>query len=201
MEVGLITYDKDGSARLLPGYKFDATDEVLVDFYLKRRAFGQPLPIQIIPDFNVFQTEPWGLPGGDGRIFNERKCFFYNTMGRDLESLDMRDAGSGQWRVVEKGKDIPIPRNNQVIGKRNTLIFWEVQGACARRTKWVMHEFRLVLIANPSKMGNWIVYRIFLKKDAKSIRGSNGESTKGGRIAGSVEVIDLNEGSDSFLGH
>lgn len=88
----------------------------------------------------------------DGKIFNERKCFFYKTMSRDLENIDIRVVGSGQWRVMEKGKNILIPRNNQVVGRRNTLNFWEVQGACARMTNWVMHEFRLVFIANPSKV-------------------------------------------------
>ncbi|XP_057440087.1 NAC domain-containing protein 83-like [Lotus japonicus] len=152
MQEGLITYDMDGSVKLLPGYTFDPTDEVLVNFYLKRRVFAQPLPVQIIPDFDVFQIEPWGLPGKDGKIFNKRTCFFYNTMGRDLGGLDMRAAGSGQWKVLEKAKNVLIPQNHEVIGKRNTLIFWEVQAACYKRTKWVMHEFRLVLIANPSKV-------------------------------------------------
>ncbi|XP_057452014.1 NAC domain-containing protein 83-like [Lotus japonicus] len=186
-----MTYeDQDGNVRLLPGYKFDPTDEVLVYFYLKKKAFAQPLPFQIIPYFDVFQTEPWGLPGGDGKIFNERKCFFYNTMGRDLENLDIRVAGSGEWRVIEKGKDVLIPRNNQVIGKRNTLNFWEVQEACTRRTKWVMHEFRLALIANPSK-----------NKDAKKVKNarlSNEESSNSGRNARSATTIDFNVESDNF---
>ncbi|XP_057432900.1 NAC domain-containing protein 83-like [Lotus japonicus] len=175
---GLITNEEDGRVRLLPGYMFDPTDEVLVDFYLKRRVFFQPLPVQIIPYFDVFETEPWKLPGGDGKIFNERKCFFYNTMGRGLESLDMRVAGNGQWKIVEKGKDIHTPCNKEIIGKRNTLIFWEVQGAYARMTKWVMHEFRLVLIANPTQMSKWAVYRIFMKKNEI---GYNGESSNGDR--------------------
>ncbi|XP_057451942.1 NAC domain-containing protein 83-like [Lotus japonicus] len=184
IQENLITYDEDGSVKLLPGYMSDPTDEVLVDFYLKRRVFAQILPVQIIPSFDVFQIEPWRLPGEDGKIFNERKYFFYNTMGRDLESLDMRVAGSGLWKVVEKGKDVLIPQNNEVIGKRNTLIFWEVQGACTRRTKWMMHEFRLVLLANPSKMENWAVYRIFKKKDekkVKNIQGSYEESSNNNR--------------------
>ncbi|XP_057451740.1 NAC domain-containing protein 83-like [Lotus japonicus] len=147
----MIYEDEDGSVRLLPGYKFDPTDEILVNFYLRRRVFHQPLPVQIIPDFDVFQTEPWDLLGGDGKIFNERKCFFLNTIGRDLENLDIRVTGNGQLRVIEKGKDVPIPRNNEVIGKRNALNFWEVQGGCYMRTKRVMHEFRLALIANSSK--------------------------------------------------
>ncbi|XP_057444902.1 NAC domain-containing protein 83-like [Lotus japonicus] len=165
----LMTYeDDDGSVRLLPGYKFDPTDEVLVDFYLKRRVFGQPLPFEIIPNFDVFQTEPW-----DGKIFNQRKCFFHNISGRDIESLDIRVVGSGEWRAMEKEKNVHIHQNNEVIGKRNTLNFWEVQGSYAKRTEWVMHEFRLVSIANPSKMAKWVVYRIFQNKDLKKVKNSN----------------------------
>ncbi|XP_057418171.1 NAC domain-containing protein 83-like [Lotus japonicus] len=177
----IMTYeDKDGRVRLLPGYKFDPTDEVLVDFYLKRRVFAQPLPFQIISDFDVFQTEPWGLPGGDGKIFNERKCFFYNTMGHGIENLDVRVVGSGEWRVMEKGKDVPIPQNKKVIGKRNTLKFWKVQGASVRRTKWA-------------------VYRIFQNEDAKEkATGSNGEISNGGRNTTSIEVIDFNVKRGSF---
>ncbi|XP_057432994.1 NAC domain-containing protein 83-like [Lotus japonicus] len=170
----LMTYeDDDGIVRLLPGYKFDPTDEVLVDFYLKRRVFGQPLPFEIIPDFDVFQIEPWGLPGGDGKIFNQRKCFFHNIGGRDLESLDIRVAGSGEWRATKKGKNVHIHQNNEVVGKKNTLHFWEVQGSCARRTEWMMHEFRLASIANPSKVTKWAVYRIFQNKDLKKVTNSN----------------------------
>ncbi|XP_057425730.1 NAC domain-containing protein 83-like [Lotus japonicus] len=171
MEDIIMTYeDNDGAVRLLPGYIFDPTDEVLVGFYLKRRVFSQPLPVEIIPYFDVFQTEPWSLPGGDGKIFNERKCFFYNIMGHDLKNLDIRVAGSGQWRVMEKRNDVPISTNKEVIRKRNILNFWDGQGDCARRTKWVMHEFRLALIANPSKI-----------KDAKNDKmGNNGEITNDG---------------------
>ncbi|XP_057432043.1 NAC domain-containing protein 83-like [Lotus japonicus] len=197
MEDLMIYVDENGSVRLLSGYKFDPTDEILVKFYLKRRIFAQPLPFQIIPNFDVFQIEPWGLPGGDGKIFNERKCFFYNTMGRDLENTDMRVARNDQWRVIEKNKYVSIPRNNQVIGKRNTLDFWEVQGAYARRTEWMMHEFRLALIDNPSKMANCVVYRIFKNKDenkVKDARGCNEESSN----VGSAEVIDFNVESGSF---
>ncbi|XP_057423366.1 NAC domain-containing protein 83-like [Lotus japonicus] len=200
MEIGLITFENDGSVSLLPGYKFDPTDEVLVDFYLKRRVFSQHLPVQIIPDFNVFQTEPWGLPGGDGNIFSECKFFFYNPMKRDLTNLYMRVAGSGQWKVVEKGKDIPIPQNNKVVGKRNTLIFWEAKGVSTRRTNWVMHEFRLVLIDNPSKMTKWAVYRIFQKNDEKKVkktRGSKEGNSNGGKNGASVEAIDFNESGNS----
>ncbi|XP_057451892.1 NAC domain-containing protein 2-like [Lotus japonicus] len=115
MEDLVMTYeDDDGTVKFLPGYMFDPTDDVLVEFYLKRRVFGQRLPVQIISDFDVFQTEPWSLPRGDRNIFNERKLFFNNTMGRDLENIDKRVAGNGQWRVIEKAKCVPIPGNNEM---------------------------------------------------------------------------------------
>ncbi|XP_057451886.1 NAC domain-containing protein 2-like [Lotus japonicus] len=127
-----MTYeDDDGTVRLLPGYMFDPTDDVLVEFYLTRRVFAQRLPVQIIPDFDVFQTEPWGLPGGDGKIFNERKIFFYNTMDRDLENNDERVAGSGHLRVIEKGKCVPIPGNNEMA---NCAVYRIFQNKDAKKT-------------------------------------------------------------------
>ncbi|XP_057418824.1 NAC domain-containing protein 83-like [Lotus japonicus] len=187
MEDLIMTYeDEDGSVQLLPGYMFDPTDEIRVDFYLKRR-------VEIYNKM-VFWIS---FVFADGKIFNERKCFFYNTMGRDLENIDIRVAGSGQWRVMKKGEDVSIPQNNQVIGRRNTLNFWEMQGACARRTRWEMHELCLTSIANQSKLANWAIYCIFKNKDAKkanNARGCNGESSN----TSSVEVIDFNVESDSF---
>ncbi|XP_057425729.1 NAC domain-containing protein 83-like [Lotus japonicus] len=113
----------------------------------------------------------------------------------------MRVAGSGQWRVMEKWKDVPIPTNKEVIGKRNTLNYWEVQGDYARRTRWIMHEFRLALITNPSKMADWAAYRIFQIKDANNVK--NAKNSKIGYIGesgdnGSVEVFDFSAESGSF---
>ena len=53
----------DGGIRLPVGYRFSPTDEELVEHYLKRKVFGLPLPASVIPEFNVFLTDPWGLPG------------------------------------------------------------------------------------------------------------------------------------------
>jgi len=45
------------------GFRFDPTDREFVEIYLTRRILNQPLPTHLF-EFDVFQTEPWRLPGG-----------------------------------------------------------------------------------------------------------------------------------------
>lgn len=52
-----------GGFKLPIGYRFRPTDEELVVHYLKRKVFSIPFPASVIPEFDVFQTDPWGLPG------------------------------------------------------------------------------------------------------------------------------------------
>ena len=54
--------------------------------------------------------------------------YFYKTSDCVFENLDKRAVGTGQWRVVEKGKDVELPTAPEVIGKRNVLVFWEAKG-------------------------------------------------------------------------
>jgi len=45
------------------GYRFDPTDRELVECYLMKKICNQPFP-NGMSEFDVFQTEPWRLPGG-----------------------------------------------------------------------------------------------------------------------------------------
>ena len=53
----------NGGIKLPIGYRFHPTDEELLVHYLKRKVLALPLPALVIPEFDVFQTHPWGLPG------------------------------------------------------------------------------------------------------------------------------------------
>lgn len=53
----------NGGIKLPIGYRFHPTDEELLVHYLKRKVLVMPLPALVIPEFDVFQTDPWGLPG------------------------------------------------------------------------------------------------------------------------------------------
>lgn len=54
----------NGGVNVVPiGFRFHPTDEELVVHYLKRKAFSLPLPATVIPDLDVFHSNPWDLPG------------------------------------------------------------------------------------------------------------------------------------------
>lgn len=52
-----------GEIRLPVGFRFHPTDEELLIHYLKRKVLSVPQPAVVIPELDVFQTDPWSLPG------------------------------------------------------------------------------------------------------------------------------------------
>ncbi|KAK7271047.1 hypothetical protein RJT34_26636 [Clitoria ternatea] len=153
-----------GGIKLPIGFRFCPTDEELLIHYLKKKAFAQQLPASVISEFDVFQTDPWHLPG-DSR---EKKYFF--RKGIVFGNIN---TGSGYWKSIGKEKQIVLSQNNQVIGIRKTLIFCKLSNGA--RTRWVMHELRL-LTSYPCQMAleDFAVYRIFQKEKMKT-KGSQGK--------------------------
>ena len=52
-----------GGIKLPIGFRFRPTDEELLVHYLRRKVLAVPLPASVIPELDVFGTDPWGLPG------------------------------------------------------------------------------------------------------------------------------------------
>jgi No apical meristem (NAM) protein len=48
---------------LPPGFRFHPTDEELVNYYLKRKIHGQKIELDIIPEIDLYKSEPWELSG------------------------------------------------------------------------------------------------------------------------------------------
>ncbi|KAK7311323.1 hypothetical protein RJT34_09383 [Clitoria ternatea] len=193
--------------RLPVGYKFHPTDDVLVGYYLKKKVFAQPLPPQLIPDYDVYQAEPWSLPGG-GKLYCDMKYFFYQTSSRLFENPDVRVVVNGQWRCDEKNKHIMLPENRHLIGKQNTFVFWKASSNNNRfiKTNWVMNEFHLAPMSDPSQLSAWAVYRIFqkdVKKGKKGVRIIRGEGSTSNRNDGEdvqPSIIDFTVDSGSLSG-
>ncbi|KAI4350470.1 hypothetical protein L6164_004922 [Bauhinia variegata] len=175
----------NGGLRLPIGYRFCPTDEELVIHYLKRKAFAQPLPAAVIPEFDVLQADPRGLPGvGD---LKERRYFFSNRRDHAHGNISKVAAGSGYWKYTGKDKQIVTSESNQLVGIRKTLVFCEGKRSHRTNLKWVMHELRLVASVSAScpfqmPVSDWAVYRIFQKKRKLKRKGSNGELSKSRKI-------------------
>ncbi|KAH7577156.1 hypothetical protein JRO89_XS01G0213800 [Xanthoceras sorbifolium] len=133
----------NGGVRLPIGYRFRPTDEELVVHYLKRKAFGLPLPASVIPHFDVFQAHPWALPGD----LKEKRYFFGKRNGNVGGKNCKIGAGSGYWKYIGKDRQIVgSGGNREAVGLRKTLVFCEGKRAHHEtKTRWVMHEYRLIM--------------------------------------------------------
>ncbi|XVF59977.1 hypothetical protein PTKIN_Ptkin08bG0005600 [Pterospermum kingtungense] len=163
----------NGGIKMPIGYRFHPTDEELVVHYLKRKALSLPLPASVIPELDVFQTDPWSLPGD----LKENRYFFSKRYGNDSNNKRKRlAAGSGYWKPIGKEKPILASGSNQVVvGMRKALIFCEKNRSNEANTRWLLHQYRLVgslppptldstLMFNRELLGDWLVFRMFQRK-------------------------------------
>ncbi|QHN87146.1 hypothetical protein HN51_041400 [Arachis hypogaea] len=166
MDNRLATNSSYASLRLPVGYRFCPSDEVFVSCYLKNKALSKTLDFDVVPVFDVFNTEPKNLPSG-GKVFLETKYFYFDLKERVFEDNNKIEAGKGHWKRVGKGNQELLNNNNKLIGFKTKFVFWRKKNRTQfLKTKWVMFEFRVFL--NPSQiMSSWAGYKIYLKKDKR----------------------------------
>lgn len=51
------------ASTVFPGFKFSPTDVELISYYLKRKMDGLERSVEVIPDADIYNLEPWDLPG------------------------------------------------------------------------------------------------------------------------------------------
>ncbi|XVF57724.1 hypothetical protein PTKIN_Ptkin07bG0005500 [Pterospermum kingtungense] len=188
-----------GGIKMPIGFRFHPTDEELVVHYLKRKALSLPLPASVIPEFDVFQTDPWSLPAGD---FKGNKYFFSSTYGNDHSNMNKRKrvvvAGSGYWKPIGKEKPILASGTNQVVGTRKALVFCEKKRSNETNTRWLLHQYRLVgpvtaQMSSRELLGDWSVFRVFQRKRKAKKHGVTCNST-------AVSCIDFTVEDSSVFG-
>ncbi|GMQ05213.1 hypothetical protein CsSME_00050330 [Camellia sinensis var. sinensis] len=92
-------------------FRFHPTDEELVVHYLNRKIHSFPLPASVILDLDVFQTNPWDLPGDS----KEKRYFFCKRSKKNVNKCK-GITGSGYWKAMGKDKYIISPGSNQAVG-------------------------------------------------------------------------------------
>ncbi|EPS68490.1 hypothetical protein M569_06279 [Genlisea aurea] len=160
---------RNGVMRLPPGFRFHPTDEELVVQYLRRKALSYPLPVSIIPEFEVCKSDPWDLPGD-----KEEERYFFST--REVKypngNRSNRATLSGYWKATGLDKQIVSSGGNLAVGSKKTLVFYKGKPPKGCRTDWIMHEYRLQNAdAYVSNNENWVLCRVFLKKRSRKNEG------------------------------
>ncbi|XP_062191546.1 NAC domain-containing protein 83-like isoform X3 [Phragmites australis] len=140
--------------QLPPGFRFRPTDEELVLQYLRRKAFGAPLPAAIIPVVqDLYGLDPWDIPGGSE---GERYFFAVRPAGgggcakSGAGSRCSRATASGRWEPAGKEKPVLLSRpcgGSLLVGVRRAMAFAprakKKASPASLTTGWVMHEYRL----------------------------------------------------------
>ncbi|XP_054807461.1 NAC domain-containing protein 83-like [Prosopis cineraria] len=160
-----MNFVRNGVSRLPPGFRFQPTDHELVFQYLKCKIFSLPLPASIIPDLNLCNFDPWDLPGNS----DEEERYFFSPKGAKYRNGNRmnRTTISGYWKATGSDKKITSSsRNNDIVGIRKALVFYEGNSPSGSKTDWIMHEYRLVTASSSKseEVGDWVLCRIFLKK-------------------------------------
>lgn len=51
------------ASSMFPGFRFCPTDEELISYYLRKKLEGHEDCVQVIPEVELCNFEPWDLPG------------------------------------------------------------------------------------------------------------------------------------------
>nr|CAB3483645.1 unnamed protein product [Digitaria exilis] len=163
--------------QLPPGFRFRPTDEELVLQYLRRKAFGVPLPAAVIPVVrHLYSLDPWDIPiTADDDATEEGDKYFFAV--RPAAGGGARATASGRWKPAGKEKPVVLPRpcggGSLLVGVKRVITFVPRRNkkAASLAAGWVMHEYRLAasLHKNGCSLaqaeGEWVVCRVFKKSN------------------------------------
>ncbi|KAG2318799.1 hypothetical protein Bca52824_012012 [Brassica carinata] len=166
---------------LLPGFRFHPTDEELVSFYLKRKVQHNPLSIELIRQLDIYKYDPWDLPKF---ATGEKEWYFYCPRDRKYRnsSRPNRVTGAGFWKATGTDRPIYSSEGNKCIGLKKSLVFYKGRAAKGVKTDWMMHEFRMPSLSEPSPSSkrffdspvspndSWAICRIFKKTNTTTLR-------------------------------
>ncbi|KAK3030850.1 hypothetical protein RJ639_035779 [Escallonia herrerae] len=166
---------------MLPGFRFHPTDEELVSFYLKRKIQQQTLPIELIKQVDIYKYDPWDLPNLAST--GEKEWYFYCPRDRKYRNSARpnRVTGAGFWKATGTDRPIYSSEGTKCIGLKKSLVFYRGRAAKGIKTDWMMHEFRLPSISDPSPPkklldknfppnDSWAICRIFKKTNSMAQR-------------------------------
>ncbi|XP_010454491.1 PREDICTED: NAC domain-containing protein 89-like [Camelina sativa] len=128
------------ASTVFPGFKFSPTDVELISYYLKRRMDGLERSVEVIPDAEIYNFEPWDLPD-KSIVKSDNEWFFFCARGKKYPhgSQNRRATKMGYWKATGKERD--VKSGSEVIGTKRTLVFHIGRAPKGERTDWIMHEY------------------------------------------------------------
>ncbi|KAK9170372.1 hypothetical protein Syun_002512 [Stephania yunnanensis] len=133
----------------VPGFRFYPTEEELLQFYLHNKLHGKILHDlqRVIPDFNIYELDPWHLPSVAGEMcIEDKEQWFFFTARQEREANGGRPnriTSSGYWKATGSPCYV-YSSDSHVIGMKKTMVFYKGKAPNGRKTKWKMNEYRAI---------------------------------------------------------
>ncbi|CAH8333393.1 unnamed protein product [Eruca vesicaria subsp. sativa] len=140
--VGVCKESSVEASTMFPGFKFSPTDVELISYYLKRKMDGLERSVEVIPETDIYNFEPWDLPD-KSIVKSDSEWFFFCARGKKYPhgSQNRRTTKKGYWKATGKERD--VKSSSQVVGTKRTLVFHIGRAPKGERTEWLMHEYSM----------------------------------------------------------
>ncbi|TYH51817.1 hypothetical protein ES332_D10G305400v1 [Gossypium tomentosum] len=111
-----------------PGYRFKPRDDEIINFYLRPKIFGLPLPPNRIKEVFLYNYDPQTLTAMSNNALSNgvgNEYYFFTPRDRKYAngSRPARNAGNGYWKAT--GADKLICRKGKKIGLKKSLVFYQ----------------------------------------------------------------------------
>ncbi|XP_009131870.1 NAC domain-containing protein 89 [Brassica rapa] len=137
-----VSVDTVEASTVFPGFKFSPTDVELISYYLKRKMDGLERSVEVIPETDIYNFEPWDLPD-KSIVKSDTEWFFFCPRGKKYPhgSQNRRTTKMGYWKATGKERD--VKSSSEVVGTKRTLVFHIGRAPKGERTEWIMHEYSM----------------------------------------------------------
>ncbi|MBA0750099.1 hypothetical protein Gogos_003960 [Gossypium gossypioides] len=115
-----------------------------MDYYLRRKTSGLPLPPNKIREVNFYSHDPETLTAMNNKVSSnevEKEWYYFTPRERKYTngSRPARKASNGYWKAT--GADKVVLLKGKKIGSKKTLVFHEGKPPSGSKTNWIMHEY------------------------------------------------------------
>nr|XP_010910361.1 NAC domain-containing protein 74-like [Elaeis guineensis] len=133
---------------LRTGWRFQPSDDELLDSFLKKKILGQPLSYHMIVEADVYGDDPKNLTARYNMANRDREWYFFTSTtrkhpGASDSSRASRRAGAGRWKATQGIKTV-LDSDHNVLGSKQCFCYMErCPSGGDTKSIWLMEEYSI----------------------------------------------------------